>query len=74
MSLRGVGGVASFLRKDRLDQLPASGEELPDHIIRVLDASADDLERGRIVDLEETLQEMEAEFAAHLTRQGSQTR
>ena len=70
----GVGAVAGFLRKVRLDQQPASGEELPHDIVRALDASADDLEHGRIVDLDETLREMEAELEAHLTRRGGQSR
>ena len=72
--MTGVGAVASFLRKVGLDQPAASGEELPDDIARALDASADDLEHGRIVDLDETLREMEAELEAHLTRQGGQSR
>ena len=64
----GVAAVAGFLRKVRPDHEPASDEKLPDEIVQALDASADDLENDRIVDLDETLSEMEAELKAHLAR------
>jgi len=60
--------MAGLSKKIVLEHQPNSDDELPEEIIQALDASASDLENGRIVDLDESLREMEAELEAHLAR------
>lgn len=66
--------MAGSLRKVMLDRPPAAGDDLPEDIVRALNGSADDLETGRIVELDKSLKEMEAELEAHLARGGAAPR
>jgi hypothetical protein len=51
-----------------------SDDAVPEEIARALDASADDIKNGRIVNLDDSLREMEAELKAHRARKASPKR
>jgi hypothetical protein len=60
--------VNFFLRRDSESERPPRDDYVPEALARSLDASAEDLRNGRIVDLGDSLREMEAELEAHLAQ------
>lgn len=64
--------MVDFVRRAIFGRQPA--EDVPEDIARALDASAEDLKHGRIVSLDDTLSEMEAELETHLARKKAQFR
>jgi hypothetical protein len=72
--MKGVAGVADSARKAILDAQSGSDDELPDEIVRALDASAEDLRQDRTEDLRAFVRRMAAELETYLAQQGSKTR
>jgi len=65
--------MVDFVRRAVFGRQPAS-EEVPEEIARALNASAEDLKHGRIVNLDDTLKEMDAELEAHLAQKRASSR
>lgn len=65
--------MVDFVRRAVFGRQPTS-EDVPEDIVRALDASAEDLKHNRIVSLDDMLTEMEAELEAHLARKRAPSR
>lgn len=65
--------MVDFVRRAVFGRQPTS-EDVPAELARELDASAEDLRQGRIVSLDDTLREMEAELEAHLAQKRAPSR
>jgi len=72
--MAGVGSIVKFVRRATFGRQPASDDAVPEDIARALDASSEDLKHGRIVNLDDSLKEMEAELEAHLAQKRASSR
>lgn len=67
-SVTGAFSMVDFVRRAMFGRHPASDDAVLEEIARALGASAEDLKNGRIVNLDDSLREMEAELEAHLAQ------
>jgi len=66
--------MVDFMRRTVFRRQPTLDDAVPEEIARALDASAEDIKHGRIVDIDDSLKEMEAELEAHLAKKRTSSR